>query len=614
MKFLRLWLAAILFIFNLSASAQHRYVEKMLKVDGNNKIDLAAVDKIGQIILSGYLDGKIKAYRFAIKDSVLKWSVPMSIPPNWHNKEFYNPGDRVLHNNIAYESQIEAIGQEPKDFGNDYWVRVELREPLLKRRFYPTEKDTLTKAEFLSRMVSQQPEIFPAWDAAYDYYPLDIVTYKGKNYEALQESRAKVPGENNDFWAITNRGSIQFHRLGDAKTVSVLFNYSVVQSDTTWNPQMVAVKVWDDNYGAYKQLAYFKYDDVMNYLEKVPQPVINNVATNRLSNTLLVQNQRQRPELLNWLKAKFKAKQITAAPKWISNPAIFQAWLSSSDTIDNSYYAKWRFYQDLNSRDLVLVRMEYKDDRLKSQPFLTIPVKALEKMFRDLQIKTPALQNYTDALQDITLFSTHEESHNLDSLQPLRPRFKSKILLAREYFFVEKYSADLSEGRNPVITKMLPQAWPIIEKQFYAKALKEETFRASFYEDNFDWRSINPWKQFGITHSFDQEFGLDDYWYYYRRDSIPSPQQFTQIFVTYRKYFSTGKFPAVQFEPIYISIELIDNNANQSGIPNGVYFKWPALKEQLLKSGSTFASFISAIETGRLEFYDSELLYGLREK
>jgi hypothetical protein len=616
MKTLRLWLAAILFVFNLSASGQHRYVEKMLNTENPDSKDFLMVDKIGQIILSGYLDGKIKAYRFMVKDSVLKWSEPEVMPPAWSPADYYNMGDRVMFGNKAYEAQIEmSNGYEPRDAPNDFWARVDLREPLLTRRFYPIEKDTLSKSEFLSRMVSQQPVFYPNWEPKVEYYNMDLASYNGTVYESLRDyNKGNVPKDNYDYWALTDQGSMQFYRLRDAKTVSVLFNYSIVQTDTIWNPQMVAVNVWDDNYDMYKQLTYFKYDDVMRYLEKVPQPVINNLAANRLSNTLLIQNQLQRPEYLKWFKKKFKTKPITTEPKWISDPKLFQMWLASSDSTGNSDYDKWRFFQDLNSRNLVLVRVEYKNDGLQGQPFLTIPVKSLEKLYQDLKIKAPVLKNYSDALQDMTYLTAPVESHYLDSIQPLQSRFKNKVQSVKEYYFIEKYTANISEDRNPVIAKMLPQAWPIIEKQFYAKILKEEIAHASFYEDNFDWRKVSPWNQFGTAYYFDENFGLDDYWYYFGRDSIPTPLEFTQLFVTYKKYFSTGKSAGAQFEPIYVSIGFRENNSSQTGLQNQVWFKWSALKEQLLKSAITFSPLIKAIETGKLEFYDSELVYGLREK
>lgn len=64
----------------------------------------------------------------------------------------------------------------------------------------------LSKEDFIKRMQQETAQEFPAWDPAKDFYTDDIVTYNGKNYRALQDSRGQNPETATDSWSATQEG------------------------------------------------------------------------------------------------------------------------------------------------------------------------------------------------------------------------------------------------------------------------------------------------------------------------------------------------------------------------------------------------------------------------
>jgi hypothetical protein len=66
----------------------------------------------------------------------------------------------------------------------------------------------IAKDEFLQRLVQEQAQTFEAWDPAKDYYSEDIVSYNGRNWRSVADSRGVTPSEDAvDNWSVTNQGS-----------------------------------------------------------------------------------------------------------------------------------------------------------------------------------------------------------------------------------------------------------------------------------------------------------------------------------------------------------------------------------------------------------------------
>ena len=87
--------------------------------------------------------------------------------------------------------------------------------------------DSLTsrrsKEEFLGLLVQQQAETYQAWNPAQDFYTDDIVTYNGRNYRAVQDSRGVTPSEDaTDNWAVTTQGSGLPYAVSDMTTIHMM--------------------------------------------------------------------------------------------------------------------------------------------------------------------------------------------------------------------------------------------------------------------------------------------------------------------------------------------------------------------------------------------------------
>ncbi len=84
-------------------------------------------------------------------------------------------------------------------------------------------KTKLSKEDFLSRLVSEQAQVYESWDPAMDVYTDDIKTYNGSNYRAVQDSRGVTPSEDaTDYWSITSQGSGINYSAGDMSTLKLM--------------------------------------------------------------------------------------------------------------------------------------------------------------------------------------------------------------------------------------------------------------------------------------------------------------------------------------------------------------------------------------------------------
>ncbi|HEY5746378.1 MAG TPA: gliding motility protein GldN [Chryseolinea sp.] len=81
----------------------------------------------------------------------------------------------------------------------------------------------LSKEDFLGRLVQEQAQTFPAWTPTTDFYTDDIVSFNGKNYRAVQDSKGITPSEDaTDYWAGTNQGSGLEYAVGDMSSIHMM--------------------------------------------------------------------------------------------------------------------------------------------------------------------------------------------------------------------------------------------------------------------------------------------------------------------------------------------------------------------------------------------------------
>ncbi len=140
-------------------------------------------------------------------------------------------------------------------------------------------KDSLTrkmpKDEFLGALVSQQGQTFPAWDPNQDWYSGDRISYNGKNYEAIVDSRGVNP-EGSADWQQTSAGkSVDFLPFEIYKMTmqeDVIFDKR--RSRLYYDILAIQLSAFDINTGTFKDLGWFRYKDLEKVFRNHPDEAI----------------------------------------------------------------------------------------------------------------------------------------------------------------------------------------------------------------------------------------------------------------------------------------------------------------------------------------------------
>jgi gliding motility associated protien GldN len=153
------------------------------------------------------------------------------------------------------------------------------------------ERDSLTvklsKEQFNANMVTQQGETFATWEPGTDYYQGDPVTFGGKNYEAVVNSKGKNPSTSPDDWQTTTRGQAQVYEPNQIYRITLMEDVIFDKRRSRLYYDMIAMKfeAYDDNTGTYKPLGWFKYKDLEKLFRNHPKDAIwfnrYNTAENR---------------------------------------------------------------------------------------------------------------------------------------------------------------------------------------------------------------------------------------------------------------------------------------------------------------------------------------------
>lgn len=134
----------------------------------------------------------------------------------------------------------------------------------------------MPKDEFLGALVSQQGQVFPEWNPSSDWYSGDRVTYNGKNYEALVDSRGSNPANTPNDWQATSAGkAIEFLPFEIYKLTmqeDVIFDKR--RSRLYYDIQAVQMSAFDINTGTFKDLGWFKYKDLEKLFRNHPDEAI----------------------------------------------------------------------------------------------------------------------------------------------------------------------------------------------------------------------------------------------------------------------------------------------------------------------------------------------------
>jgi chitodextrinase len=586
----------------LVVRAQSGYVNYLINFrDSANAAWLfPCTDLPGAILIDGYLNNKLKGYRFAAANEVTKRKPldPQMIPPPWDVRKHYYPEEQVSFEGNFYKAAVDSDLQ-PRPGNGDFWQKFELLgEPIRSRYYFPNPADSLSKSEFLSRMVASNMRSYPPWDYAAYYNTADRVQYEGKIYEAFTDIQKGEKPSNQDYWVEVGN-IIEFYRPSQMVGLKIMYHYQVQNRDTLWHPQMITVLVQDNIEGLLLEAGpSFYYSDAIHYLQSVKQPILKNQAWGYVGSSLFVLDEEGCLKFLEWLRPKLRQGQIKLRGDQILNATAYRNFLEANLPGDD--LPNWIAYQDILSKDWMISHIRSHDFDRKITPVVKVPVQAAIKA---MKLSKRKLQTYTQALES-RVFSIRKEAAQIDSLSPLHTRIMADPPTPAN-FFLEKYGAPVDSTNKPLVNQ-LPEVWKIFNDAFYQKKIKVVNPFVNFYMWQQPWpettirNTLGPWsaaKRFSLGQSRYDEM-----------DSINRPVDFRYLFVTYKKFTDS---PVVHFEPLEISLEFVlaDNL-----FPVHYTFDWQELKQLWKgKTSPTIQSFIDAIESERLNFSSSQLVYGLME-
>jgi hypothetical protein len=153
--------------------------------------------------------------------------------------------------------------------------------------------DSLTtkigKDEFLKRMQQEEAQQYTVWTPTSDFYTDDIVTYNGKNYRALRDSRGANPETSGDDWASTSEGKAAYFFPMDVSTLQIVEDmiFDKRRSRLYYDIQGVELSVPGSKTktGFNQSLGWFKYKDLEKVFRAHPKKAIwfnrQNTAQNK---------------------------------------------------------------------------------------------------------------------------------------------------------------------------------------------------------------------------------------------------------------------------------------------------------------------------------------------
>jgi gliding motility associated protien GldN len=80
----------------------------------------------------------------------------------------------------------------------------------------------LSKDDFIKHQQQSAGQEYPIWEPAKDFYTDDIVSYNGKNYRALTDSKGANPETSTAEWTVTSEGKAANYYPSDMTTLNVM--------------------------------------------------------------------------------------------------------------------------------------------------------------------------------------------------------------------------------------------------------------------------------------------------------------------------------------------------------------------------------------------------------
>jgi len=144
-----------------------------------------------------------------------------------------------------------------------------------------------TKDEFQANLVTQAGEVLPPWEPGKDFYQGDPVSFNGKNYEAVVDSKGKNPETSADFWQTTSRGKAVYYEASQIYRIILMEDIIFDKRRSRVYYDIIALKfeAFDDNTQTYDPIGWFKYKDLEKIFRNHPKEAVwfnrYNTAENR---------------------------------------------------------------------------------------------------------------------------------------------------------------------------------------------------------------------------------------------------------------------------------------------------------------------------------------------
>jgi len=124
----------------------------------------------------------------------------------------------------------------------------------------------MSKDDFMKGLEQQQSQDYPVWNPTQDFYTDDIVTYNGKNYRALNDSKGSNPETATDNWAPTSEGKALNFLASDVSNLTLMEDviFDRRRSRVYYDIQAIELVIpgsKNSQTGFNKSLGWLKYKD-----------------------------------------------------------------------------------------------------------------------------------------------------------------------------------------------------------------------------------------------------------------------------------------------------------------------------------------------------------------
>jgi len=147
----------------------------------------------------------------------------------------------------------------------------------------------MSKEDFIKGLQQEDATAYPTWEPAKDFFTDDIVTYNGKNYRSLQDSKGANPETSTNDWAATSEGKALNFFPSDVSNIQMMEGmiFDRRRSRLYYDIQALELSVPGSKTktGFNKSLAWVRYKDVEKIFRAHPKQAVwfnrQNTAQNK---------------------------------------------------------------------------------------------------------------------------------------------------------------------------------------------------------------------------------------------------------------------------------------------------------------------------------------------